>query len=38
MPENLENSAVAAALERSVYIPVQIREMPKNFQTTFIAY
>ena len=33
MPANLENSAVATGLEKSVFIPTQRRSMPKNVQT-----
>ena len=34
MSENLENSAVATGLKRSVFIQPQRRAMPKNVQTT----
>ena len=34
MPENLENSAVATGLKRSVYIPILRKAMPKNVETT----
>ena len=34
MPENLENSAVATGLEKSVFIPIPKRAIPKNAQTT----
>ena len=34
MPANLENSAVAKGLERSVFIPIPRKEVPKNAQTT----
>ena len=34
MPANLENSAVAIGLERSVFIPIPKEAMPKNAQTT----
>ena len=33
-PTNLENSAVATGLEKSVFIPNQRRIMPKKVQTT----
>ena len=33
MPANLENSAVATGLERSVFIPIP-KAMAKNVQTT----
>ena len=34
MPANLENSAVTTGLERSVFIPIPRKAMPKNVQTT----
>ena len=34
MPANLENSAVATGLERSIFIQSQRNTMPKNAQTT----
>ena len=34
MPANLENSAVATGLKRSVFIPIPKKAMPKNAQTT----
>ena len=34
MPANLENSAVATGLERSVFISIPKKAMPKNAQTT----
>ena len=34
MPANLENSAVATGLEKSVFIPIPKKAMPKNAQTT----
>ena len=35
MPTNLENSAMATGLEKSVFIPIsQRRAMPKNVETT----
>ena len=33
MPTNLENSAVATRLERSVFIPIPKKAMPKNVQS-----
>ena len=33
MPANLENSAMAIGLEKSVFIQSQRKEMPKNAQT-----
>ena len=34
MPANLENSAVATGLERSVFIPIPKKGNAKNVQTT----
>ena len=34
MSANLESSAVATGLEKSVFIPIPKRAMPKNIQTT----
>ena len=34
MPANLENSAVATGLKRSVFIPISKKAMSKNVQTT----
>ena len=34
MPENLENTAAATGLERSVFILIQSKAMSKNVQTT----
>ena len=34
MPANMENSAVATGLEKSVFIPIPRKAMPKNIQTT----
>ena len=34
MPANLENSAVATGLERTVFFPIPRKTMPKNAQTT----
>ena len=34
MPTNLENSAVATGLERSVFIPIPKKVVPKKVQTT----
>ena len=34
MSANLENSAVATGLEKSVFIPIPKKAMPKNVQTT----
>ena len=34
MLANLENSAVATGLEKSVFIPIPKKCMPKNVQTT----
>ena len=34
MATNLENSAVATGLKRSVFIPIPKKSMPKNAQTT----
>ena len=33
MPANLENSAVAPGLEKSVFVPIRKRAIPKNVQT-----
>ena len=35
---NLENSAVATGLEKSVFIPFPKKKMPKNVQTTAQLY
>ena len=34
MPANLENSAVVTGLEKSVFIPIPIKAVPKNVQAT----
>ena len=34
MPANLENSAVATGLEKSGFIPIPRKAMPKNAQST----
>ena len=38
MPENLENSAVATGLEKSVFISIPKKAMPKNVQSTTQLY
>ena len=34
MPANLENSAVAPGLEKSVFVPIRKRAIPKNVQAS----
>ena len=38
MPANLENSAVATGMEKSVFIPIPKKAMPNDIQTTAQLY